>query len=54
MQEEKIVDAECNVCEWSGMFNEMIQPLDDEDVHSCPKCKSQNVWFNNQPPKYSE
>ena len=54
MEDEKIIDAECNVCDWKGYFDEMTQRIDEDDVLSCPICKSQNVFFFNQPPKYSE
>ena len=51
---ETIIDAECNVCDWKGNFDEMTPRIDEDDVLSCPICKSQNVFFFNQPPRYSE
>ena len=49
MKEEKEIDAECNNCEWKGFFDEMIQPENDDDVHKCPYCKSEDIYYFNQP-----
>lgn len=48
------IDAECNICEWKGFFDEMEKPIDDDDVHKCPICGSENIYYLNQPPRYEE
>ena len=53
-EEIEYIDAECNVCDWKGCFNEMEQPVDGDDVHKCPICGSENIYYLNQPPRYEE
>jgi NAD-dependent SIR2 family protein deacetylase len=42
------IDAECNECEWEGCFEEMEEPIDSDDVHKCPDCGSENVYYFNE------
>lgn len=48
------IDAECNFCDWKGLFEEMEQPQDSDDVHGCPICGSRDIYYINQPPRYDE
>jgi NAD-dependent SIR2 family protein deacetylase len=49
-QDIKQIDAECNLCEWKGYFQEMNEPTDSEDIPRCPLCNTDDIYYYNQPP----
>lgn len=51
---ENTIEAECNECEWHGLHKDMNQRQNDEDVLSCPKCSSWNVYHFKEPPIFTE
>jgi NAD-dependent SIR2 family protein deacetylase len=49
-QDTKQIDAECNLCDWKGCFQEMNEPTDSEDIPRCPLCNTDDIYYYNQPP----
>ena len=46
------IDAECCICDWAGIFEEMEQPTNEDDVHKCPICGSEDIYYFKQPPRH--
>ena len=47
------IDAECCICDWAGIFEEMEQPTNEDDVHKCPICGSEDIYYFKQPPRHN-